>query len=398
MTIKKLSISRDGEEHTLEPTAGLYVKKETDPEMRSLWCRCIKSMLCGGKEMNSGMLEVENGGRTVSLTFQGDLPQEETAYCAAEQFAGMSAHDFVIGMADLEVETTFERHATADERSRYDALISEMRGIESCLTELSRSYGKKYRALKATVFEGITADQASRRMKQAEYQIKEIKKLSNTRRMNRSWQIPLICAVLVTVMAVTKNPRLYIVTGMLILIAALSFFIMKKTEISKRDGEEQIKAQLSEFGARDEPEMKENVRIYCRKYSEYLRDWHEAYALEANLSKLRNRLGILLNSVLARVCGEDTQKFGADSAEGRFWALVNNIPQDVRCPLVIDDAFHHMDDDGCLAALHILSQVANSGRQVILFTSSERELNYAEKGWVVPPPGQVENTPFRLFG
>ncbi len=383
MTIKKLSVSRDGEEHTLEPTTGLYVKKEADPEMRSLWCRLIQDMLCGKKERDSG---------------QDGLPQEKTARCAAKQFAGTPAHDFVIDMADLEVETTFERHATVAERSRYDALISEMRGIESRLTELSRSYGEKYRELKATVFEGITADQASRRMKQAEYQIKEIKKLSNARRMNRSWQIPLICAVLVTVMAVTKNPRLYIVTGMLILIAALSFFIMKKTEISKKDAEEQIKAQLSEFGARDEPEMKENVHIYCRKYNAYLRDWHEAYALETNLSKLRNRLGVLLNSVLARVCGEDAQKFGVGSAEGRFWARLNNIPQDVHWPLVINDAFHHMDDDGCLAALHMLSQIANSGRQVILFTSSERELNYAEKGWVVPPPGQVESTPFRLFG
>ena len=398
MTITKLLISRDGEKHTLEPTAGIYVKKEADPERRSLWCGFIRDMLCGEKKIDPGVLEFEEDGKTVSLTSQDSLPREEAAYYTAERFTGTSAHDFVISMADLEVEETFERYATADERSRYDTLLSEMCDMESRLTELSRSCGEKYRALKATVFEGITADQASRRMKQAEYQIKEIRKLSNAKRMNRSWQIPLICAVLVTIMAATKNSRLYIVTGMLVLIAALSFYIMKKTELSKREAEEQINAQLSEFGARDEPEMKENVHSYCRQYNEYLRDWHEAYALEARLARQRNRLGVLLNSVLARACEKDTRRFCADSVEGRFWALLNNASQDVRCPLVINNAFHRMDDNGCLAALRMLSRIAKNGRQVILFTSSERELNYVEKGWVVPPPGLVESTPFRLFG
>ena len=350
MTLQELTLNYRGNEYAYHLPEGLHAIKDTDARRRALWC-----------------------GQACRLM---EAPEEPSG--AACQDRVLDGRDLCsrIGSRDpalLEMETELER-------------------MEAELTRIDLICEEKYRALKATVFQRITADLAARHMRQTEHEIRELRRLSDRRRMDRSWQLPLVCAVLVTIMAVLKNSRLYLVTLMLLGIAALSWLVVKKTWMDPQKAKEQIARLHEAFGADSDLSMRENVRAYCVQYERYLRDWHASYELSQRIGRLRHRLGKALDRQLA---GPDR---AGDGLTERFARALDQAVRAGPGPIILNDVFCRFDDDSCLTALRRLSALAGEGRQIIILTSSERELNFIQKGWVVPPPGHVPVTPFRLLG
>lgn len=349
MSLDELILDYHGVTYEYKLPECLHAIKDTDPERRRLWCRKAREALGSG-----------NGPAVIDRA-ELDLPALLPAGCGE-----------VDGTLSIQREELLE--------------------LERQLTELDRQCEGKYRTLCATVFQGITADMAARRMMQAEHELKELKNLSNRRRMDISWILPLICAALVTILAAAWNPRLYVVTAMLLVIAALSYLVVLKTFIPPEKASQDAANILGAFGAADLDGMRANVQEYSRQYNDYLRDWHASYALSQQISKLRQRVARQIDQA---VSDADSS---APGQAGRFLALFNQAVQAGSPLIILNDVFFLFNDSSCQSVLQTIAPAAGQNRQIVILSGSGREVDFLEKGWVVPPPGFVPNTPFRLLG